>query len=236
MQRLLGWHQRIGRFGLRLLCLHVLWLAWTLRGGVVFGIFPATSAVHGVLRDDARFARQHPDDWPPLRGLRARFAQLWRAEFAAANRLGTLLGVIWAVLLVDRVLVTRLDFSSLGGPESLGPVLAGAHTVAGVVLALLTMVVWPLQAHFDDGARVLLRRSLVLVAGRPMIAALTAAGGGLVVCAYYLVPGLVPVFGVTAPAAMATACLWRTGVLAAPAPASAHAPIPAAHPSLATTH
>ncbi|SEE80225.1 YesL family protein [Ruania alba] len=224
MQRLLDWHQRIGRLGLRLLCLHLLWVVWTLRGGIVLGLFPATSAVHGVLRDDARHAQQHPDDPPTLAGLRSRFAELWRAEFGSANRLGAVLSVIWAVLLIDRVLVTQLDLGDLG------PALAGAHTVAGVVLAVLTVTVWPLQAHFDDGARGLLRRSLVLVAGRPAIGALTAAGAALVLYAYYLVPGLVPVFGVAAPAAIATACMWRTGVLAAPASAPAPAsPLIPAH-------
>lgn len=209
MAAFLDWYQRFGRLGLRLLCLHLLWLAWTLRGGVLLGAFPATAALHAVLREDARSAVAHPDEPPTLTGLRARFGELWRREFAAANRLGLLLALCWAVLVLDRRVVERLD---LGG---LGPVLAGGLTVAGVWLGLLTVLVWPLQSHFDEGAGALLRRALILTAGRPATAVLAGAGVGLLLCAYYLVPGLIPVFGLAAPAAMATAVLWRSGLLAA---------------------
>jgi uncharacterized membrane protein YesL len=221
MTSLLDRYQRLGRLGLRLLCLHLLWLAWTLRGGILLGAFPATAALHGVLRDDARLAAADPDEAPALSGLRARFGELWRREFAAANRLGALLAFCWAVLVLDRRVVEHLD---LGG---LGPVLAGGLTVAGVVLGVVTALVWPLQSHFDEGAGALLRRALILTAGRPATAALAGAGVGVLLGAYYLVPGLVPVFGLAAPAALATAVLWRSGVLAAPADRAASTARPA---------
>jgi len=214
MRRLVDWHTRLGRLGLRLLWLHLLWCAWTLRGGILLGAFPATAAVHAVLRSDERHRLGDPEVELELRGVRAQFRAYFRQEFAAANRLGLTLAAVWALLLVDRSLVSQLD---LGG---LGPVLAGAHTVAGVVLVVLTAIIWVLQAQFAEGTAALLRRSLVLLAGRPAAAALTAASIGLLLYAYYLVPGFIPVFGIPALAAAATACLWRTGILTAP-------PIPA---------
>ncbi|GAA2273660.1 hypothetical protein GCM10009853_029380 [Glycomyces scopariae] len=213
----LDWYQRLGRLGLRLLCLHLLWLAWTLRGAVVLGAFPATAALHAVLREDARHAIARPDEPPALAGLRAAFGAHWKREFAPANRLGLLLALCWAVLVLDRRVVEHLD---LGG---LGPVLAGGLTVAGVLLGVVTVLVWPLQAHFAEGAGALLRRALVLTAARPLTAVLAGAGVGVLLCAYYLLPGLVPVFGLAAPAALSTAVLWRSGLLApAPVAASAH--------------
>ena len=206
----LDWYQRLGRLGLRLLCLHLLWLAWTLRGGVLLGVFPATAALYGVLREDTRFGIAHPDEQPALTGLRTRFGELWRREFAAANRLGALLVLCWAILVLDRRVTEGLD---LGG---FGPFMAGGLTVAGVWLGVITVLVWPLQAHFDEGAGALMRRAVILTAARPGTAALAGVGAGVLLCAYYLVPGLVPVFGLAAPAAIATAVLWRSGVLAAP--------------------
>ncbi|THV40889.1 YesL family protein [Glycomyces buryatensis] len=205
----LDWYQRMGRLGLRLLCLHLLWLAWTLRGGILLGTFPATAALYGVLRDDARHAARHPEEPPALTGLRARFGELWRREFGAANRLGAALACCWAILVLDRQVVERLDLGALG------PVMAGGLTVAGVWLGLLTALAWPLQSHFDEGARALLRRALILTVARPATAALAGVGVGVLLCVYYLVPGLVPVFGLAAPAALTTAVLWRSGVLAA---------------------
>ncbi|MCD0447039.1 DUF624 domain-containing protein [Glycomyces sp. A-F 0318] len=228
MTAFLDRYQRFGRLGLRLLCLHLLWLAWTLRGGVLLGAFPATAALHGVLREDARRAITDPDEPPALAGLRARFGGHWHREFAPANRLGALLLLVWAVLVLDRRVVENLDLGAFG------PVLAGGLTVAGVWLGVLTVLVWPLQSHFDEGALALLRRALVLTAGRPAAAALAGAGVGVLLAAYYLVPGLVPVFGLAAPAAVATAALWRSGVLAAahgaPVPErGGSAPRPAVH-------
>ena len=225
MHRLLDWHQRLGRLGLRLLYLQLLWLGWTLRGAVLLGVFPATAAVHAVLREHEREGGVD-DELPSWRTVRASFGAHRRRELWPANRLGLVLVLTWSVLLFSRTVVERIDLGAAG------PLLAGAHTVLGIVLGLATILVWPLQAHFDEGATALLRRALVLVIGRPATALLTGAGAGLVLCAYYLLPGLVPVFGIVAPAAIATACLWRTHVLAAApmAPAAARASLAPAGP------
>lgn len=208
MARLLSWNVTVGLVGLRLLCLHLLWIGWTLRGGVLLGIFPATAAVHAVLRADVRRADHVPGELPELRGLSAQFREHWHREFGSANRLGALLAVLWAVVLFDRAVVSHADLGALG------PVLEGAHTVGGLLLGALTLVAWPLQAHFDDGALALLRRCGVLMLGRPGVTAMTALAGGAALYAYVLVPGLVPVFGIVAPAALATLCLHRRHVLA----------------------
>jgi uncharacterized membrane protein YesL len=210
MHKLLDLHQRVGRTGVRLLLLQLLWLGYTLRGGVVLGIFPATAAVHALLREHERDGDD--GELPRLRSLREQFGEHWRRELWPANRLGALLVPAWAVLLLSRSVVETVD---LGVPS---PLLAGAHSVLGVLLGVLTVLCWPLQVHFDEGAPAVLRRALVLVTGRPGAAVPAGLGVGIVLCAYYLVPGLVPVFGVAAPAAIATACLWRTGVLATRAP------------------
>lgn len=213
--RLVGWHTRVGDTGLRLLQLHLLWVLWTLRGGVVLGVFPATAAVHAVLRRDAL---RGEDDHRPLR---AEYAAFWRAELAPANRLGYALVAAWAVVVLDRQLLATVD---LGGAA---PVLAGLQTLATLVLAVVTACAFPLAAHFEEGVPALLRRSLTLLLGRPRAAMLTGAAVGAVLCAYYVVPGLVPVFGVALPAWVAVGCLWHSGAL----PAPAAVPTPPAQPS-----
>lgn len=226
--RLVGWHTRVGETGLRLLQLHLLWVLWTLRGGVVLGMFPATAAVHAVLRRDVL----RGDDGH--RPLREELAGFWRAELWPANRLGYSLAAAWAVVLLDRQLLATVD---LGG---MAPVLAGLQTLATVVLAVVTACAFPLAAHVDEGAPALLRRSLLLLLGRPRAALLTTVAVGAVLCAYYVVPGLVPVFGVALPAWVAFGCLWHSGALptAAPPKAPAHAGLPArttAHPGALET-
>lgn len=215
MHRLLTQHTRAGHLGLRLLCLQLLWIGYTLRGAIVAGIFPATAAVHAILRADACDRELHPGQVPELRGLRAQFRDHWHTDFAAANRLGALLSALWAVVLLDRAAVTHLDMGALT------PVLEGFHTIGGLLLGIITVLVWPLQAHFDDRAPALLRRATIMLLGRPAISLMTGLGVGIILYAYLLIPGLIPVFGIIAPAAIATASLWRTSTLAIPTPAPA---------------
>ena len=211
MDRLLGWHTRAGELGLRLFRLHLLWLVWTLRGGVVLRVFPATAAVLAVVRRDEFTAGDDPDRGP----LRREFGEAWRREFLPANALGAALAGIWALLLLDRHLLAVVDL----GPAA--PVVAGLLWVLSAAAFVGTACIGPLSAHYEGGAVVQLRRAAVLLLARPGWALLTAAVLGLVLCAYHELPGLVPVFGVVLPAYLCTSCLWAGGLLRPPAPPAA---------------
>lgn len=206
MDRLLGWHTRAGELGLRLLGLHLLWIVGTLRGGVVLGLFPATAAVFAVVRRDVR---RGDDDGgrPPLR---QEFGAFWRQELVAANTAGYAVVAVWAVLLVDRRLLGLVDLGAAA------PVLAGLLWVVTAFAFVATAALPALQAHFAGGTMSLLRRSAVLVVARPKQALLNALAVGVVLCGYYVVPGLVPVFGVALVALVSTTTLWGSGLLGAP--------------------
>jgi uncharacterized membrane protein YesL len=206
MNRLLGWHTRAGELGLRLLQLHLMWIGWTLLGGVVLGVFPATAAVCAVVRRDLIRGDGDPDRAP----LQQEFHAFWRQEFYAANTLGYAVAGLWAVLLFDRHLLGSLD---LGAAE---PVVAGLVWVLMAFAFLMTAALPALSAHFDEGTTALLRRSAVLVMARPRQALFNALVVGVVLCVYYVVPGLVPVFGIALPAYLSFSSLWESGMLGMP--------------------
>lgn len=213
MGRLLGWHTRVGDVGARLLALHLLWVAWTLRGGVVLGVFPATAAVLAVVRRDAL----HGTDGRGWAALRAEVRTAWRAELVPANVLGYVVTAVWALLALDRRVLATVDLGLAG------PVLAGLLTLLTLVAFVATAALPVLAAHYAEGPVRLLRRALVLVAARPWQALANAVVVGVVLCAYYVVPGLVPVVGVALPAYLSFATLWGSGLLPAPARADADA-------------
>jgi uncharacterized membrane protein YesL len=216
MLRLLGWHTRAGEIGLRLFLLNVLWLLYTLRGGVVFGVFPATAAVHAVLRRDV--IRPGDTGRAPLR---AEFAAAWRAELRSANLIGYALTAAWVLLLAEHRLLTS------AGAQGLAAGVAAVLWFAAAVLFLVSGSVWMLAVHFDEGPVATLRRAAVLVLARPLTAIGTAAVLATTLCVYYVVPGLIPVFGVAVPALLTSAWLWRSGVLPRPAqePHPSHLPV-----------
>ncbi len=184
---------------------------WTLRGGVVLGAFPATAAVYAVVRRDVLHAARHGDHEAGRPRLRQEFGAFWRQELVAANTVGYGVAAIWAVLLVDRRLLELVDLGAAG------PVVAGLLWVVTAFTFVLTAALPALQAHFAEGALPLLRRSAVLVVARPKQALLNALAVGVVLCGYYVVPGLVPVFGVALVAFVSTTALWGSGLMGAPA-------------------
>ncbi|MEV0618862.1 DUF624 domain-containing protein [Nonomuraea sp. NPDC050404] len=200
MNTLLGWHTRAGEIGLRLLRLHLLWLGWTLAGGIVLGVFPATAAVYAVIRRDLRGG----DEAAPLR---QEFRTAWRREFRAANLLGHTFLILWALLLLDRHLVATVDLGQAG------PALAGLLWLLAFLLFCMSAAVGPLAAHFAESVPKLVVRSALLVLARPAVAAFNALTVAVVLCAYYVLPGLVPVFGVVAPAYLSSVYLWSTRLL-----------------------
>ncbi|MHA6523237.1 YesL family protein [Tessaracoccus sp. G1721] len=211
MRRVVGWHTGLGEHALRLFLLHLLWLAGAVAGGVVLGVFPATSAAMGVLRRDAmdRRAEHLGGDAAVREPLHREFAALWRREFRSANVLGWILAAAWALLVYEYWL---LGNNRLGLP---GGAAAGAILALMLVLFVMTSNLWALQAHFAEGPLALLRRSLVLTLGRPVSALLLAVGVLAVAAGYVMLPGLGAVFGVTLAAFLTTQFLWGTGILAA---------------------
>lgn len=210
MHRLLSMHSTAAEIALRLFLLHLLWILHALRGGVVLGVFPATAAMHAVLRRDA-MTRDHA-----RAGLWHEFDAGWRSELGRANALGWSLTAVWAVLLVQHRVLTATP------PSGLAAGVAGALWIGIAVLGVVTTLAWVLHAHFEESAPALLRRSVTLALGRPFVALGCTAGVAVVLCGYYLLPGLVPVLGMSLPALVAVTTLWGSGVL--PRPPSTRTP------------
>ncbi|MHA6513266.1 YesL family protein [Tessaracoccus sp. Z1128] len=216
MRRVVGWHTGLGETTLRLSLINLLWIAFTLAGAVVLGIFPATSAAMGVLRRDAMDRRAEAGGAPatPRAPLHREFADLWRREFRSANGLGWVVTPVWALLAYEYWILGNFQLGLPGGAVE------AVLLLAMLVLFVMTSNLWVLQAHFAEGPFALLRRSLILTVGRPASALLVAAGVLGVAAVYVMMPGLGAVFGIAAAAFLATGHLWGAGILA---PSPSHA-------------
>lgn len=208
---LVRWHVGLGELGLRLFLLHLLWILGVLAGGAVLGLFPATAAVHSVLRADLVDAARERDGSAPLRRDRlwASFWNAWRSEFGRSQRLGALLVAGWTLLLVDR-LVVRAGIGEVTGFAS------GVLVVLTVLWALVSVVVWPLSAHFTDPLPRLLRMTMVLMAARIPLTLSIAAVLAATLWLWGTLPGLFPVFGILPTCWLVSLLCWRSGALSAP--------------------
>lgn len=220
---LVRWHVGLGELGLRLFLLHLLWIVGTLAGAGVLGLFPATAAVHAVLRADQREAALERDGAePPSRpGLWREFWAAWRAELVRANLLGAGLAALWAVIAADRLVLGARAGAAAAGADAAGadalavaaPWASGIVVVLTVVLALVSAVIWPVAAHFSDPLPRIWRMSLTLLVARIPLTIALAAVLGASVWLLSSMPGLMPVFGLALPCWAITALIWRSGVL-----------------------
>lgn len=220
MNRVVGWHTRIGDAGFRLAHLQLLWIAHVLLGGVVLGVYPATAAVFAVLRRDHMEAA----DWEGGRhrpSLWREFHDVWRSELVSANVIGLVLTAGWAVVVYDHRLLRAVDMAA-------GPVLTGLLWILTVALLVVSATVFVLHAHFAESPARILRRSAVLTIARPVLALMSAGILAVTLGLYYVLPGLAVVFGVVAPAYAIMAYVWQSGVLPR---ASAASSVPVVHPT-----
>ncbi|WP_422114780.1 YesL family protein [Brachybacterium sp. UNK5269] len=209
MPGLVRWHVGLGELGLRLFLLHLLWVLGTLAGAVALGLFPATAAVHTVLRRDQTDRVREEEGLAVARrpGLWTEFWAAWRAELGRANRLGAAILVGWAVLMADRWVLGALDL----GPAA--PWVSGVVVVLTLVLAAVSVMVWTVAAHFADPLPRLLRMTLTLLIARLPLTISVMAVLAATVWVWQTIPGLAPVFGLVLPCWAVSSLIWRSGVL-----------------------
>jgi uncharacterized membrane protein YesL len=129
--------------------LNAMWLAFTLLGGIVLGIGPATAAACILSRRRLRDESIHLRD----------FAAVWRREFVR----GTV--VVLPVVAVVLLLLSNYAYFSMLGPGASGPRLV---TLAALVLAIgAASYVGPMYAHYELPLRSYLPKAMRFALARP---------------------------------------------------------------------
>ncbi|MEV1130033.1 DUF624 domain-containing protein [Agromyces sp. NPDC049794] len=156
-----------------IMAVNLAWLAFTLLGGVVFGVAPATIAAAVLTRrrlagDGFRFVSE--------------FSSTWRREFLRANLV--LLPVFAVAVLLG---VNLASFARLG--MHLPAILSG---VAFTIVAVVALVLVPLYAHYDLPLRRYATTALRFAVANPAAALLLAVTTVLIVGVTTVLPGLLP--------------------------------------------
>src|SRR5690625_57783 len=134
MQGFVSGYYRFAVWATRLAYLNILWIAFTILGLGIFGIFPATVAMFAVTRKWVHKETDIP--------IFKTFWESYKKEFIQANILGIILFLI-AYLLV-------IQFNILYHQESLMYKLASFSIVALMILyAIIITYFFPIFVHFD---------------------------------------------------------------------------------------
>ncbi|MEW9671155.1 YesL family protein [Ammoniphilus sp. 3BR4] len=176
----LGVFQQVFTWLMRLTYLNMLWLGFTLIGGIVFGFFPSTAALFSVLRQCLR-------EGPESGGVQP-FWEFYRREFFRSQKIGLSLFLAGYILYVDlQLFASGENFLSMVFQW----IAIGFIFVYGIVLVF----VFPVFVHLEGTVIQLLKNSLVFAVSHWAYAFIIAAGWVMIAVILIFLPALLFLIG-----------------------------------------
>lgn len=159
--------------------LNLLWLLFSLAGGIVFGFFPSTTAMFAVSREWLRGNTDKP--------LFKTFWDYYRADFWKSNRLGLFVAVIIALLALD-------IFYIQGSNELLSWTYAPLFAFM-LLFILFLFYLFPSFVHYDIKVRSVIKNSFFLMLINPINNVLILLTLVPLFFLMSLLPALIVIFG-----------------------------------------
>lgn len=174
---------QLGEWCLNLFLLNCLWFMFSLIGGFFLGIFPATVALFAVLRK----LTMEPGE---VRIFQL-FWKTYKSEFIRGNILGYVWAIIGTALLIDVRVLHQVEMTFIH------QALIIALYLLLVLYVFITFYLFPIFVHYNLKFLEYYKYAFVLVIGRPIKTILLFASILLIYFLFSLIPGLIPVFGVS---------------------------------------
>ncbi|MEH7176882.1 YesL family protein [Neobacillus vireti] len=132
---IMGGFYRVSEWIMRLAYVNLLWIFFTLMGGIILGIMPATVGVFAVSR---KWIMDKEEEVPVLK----LFWQSYRSEFLRSNLLG------WFLLIAGSILYTyhaNLDLL----PNQLQTIFQVIFYSVVIIIGITVSFIFPVLVHFD---------------------------------------------------------------------------------------
>jgi uncharacterized membrane protein YesL len=158
---------------------NMLWILFTLMGGIILGIFPATTAMFAVVR---RWLLGETDI-PVFKT----FWGFYREDFLKSNLLGLILTMIGLALYIDYQLLYQVGNDALRWLHYL------FLTITSLFLLTL-LYTFPVFVHYQLKVLQVLKTSFFIMAVSPLSTIMMIAGSILIYFSLVSFPGFVPIF------------------------------------------
>lgn len=176
-------YNNFGETILDLFILNIYWLLYTLLGGIIFGIIPATVSLYTCIRNKLR-------DKDYTRKRSTIFKETYKKEFFKSNKLLPVF-LLWVILYIDYKLLSVIN---LGIFSILMQVIV---LFFSVILVLVSLYIIPIYVNYNGTIREYLKKSLILIIGKPKESLFSLLLLLLTFSVYYTIPGIIPAFGIT---------------------------------------
>lgn len=131
----------------RLAYLNLLWIFFTLIGGIVFGFIPSTVVMFSIMRKWLN----NDDDFPVL----PEFFSHYKQEFMKANILGVILLFVGVFIYIDSQLIVAFK-----GPIKI--MLLGSFATVGVLYMLVLLYIFPVYVQYKNGVFQYIKSALLI--------------------------------------------------------------------------
>lgn len=184
MKKFMDGYQKIGELGLDLFILNFYWVVFTLLGGILFGMFPATVSLYASIRQKLTYGRYEDK-------LYKVFWNYYKTEFVKSNKLGFIIYLLSFIL--------YLDFRLLGlfNMGLMGVVAMTVLAILSIIFVLILIHLIPVYVQFEDTIFQYIKRSFILIVGKPKETVVSLILLILLTIVYYNIPGFIPVFGIS---------------------------------------
>ncbi|SHG46950.1 YesL family protein [Ornithinibacillus halophilus] len=164
----------ISNWIMRMMFLNLLWISFSLLGLVLFGFFPATAAMFSVTRKWVLGDKEIP--------VFKTFWKSYKEGFIQMNIIGSVLTLIGLILYVDLRFFQAAD-------HVLVSFLAFFVIFALFIFFAVLLYIFPMYVHYKFKTFEYIKKSLVIVIGKPLNAIMMIVGSYLL----YVVISMMPV-------------------------------------------
>lgn len=160
----------------KMMYLNLLWIVFSLLGLVVFGLFPATAAMFAVTRKWVLGEKEIP--------VTKTFWKAYKSGFLQINIIGLVITAIGAILYIDLRFFQTSEHVLLS-------FLAFFIIFALFIFFAVILYIFPMYVHYKFNTFEYLKKSLIIVIGKPLNSIMMIVGSYLLYVVYSMVPFLI---------------------------------------------
>lgn len=191
----MGGFNKLLEWIMKLAYVNILWIAFTLLGVIILGIFPATTSLFTIVRKWVLGDTDIP--------VFQTFWTTYKKELLRSNVLGLLLFIMGFILYTDFIFLKSNDINGLLG-LTFYPLL-----IFILIYILAILYVFPVFVHYEVSYFNVLKNAFLIMIMSPLITLMMVVG---IVIVYYLLrflPGLTPFLGISL---MAYIIMWSSNL------------------------
>ncbi|WP_051302042.1 YesL family protein [Salibacterium aidingense] len=167
---------------MKLAHLNILWIVFSFTGFILFGIFPATTAMFAICRKWIL----GEEDFPIIRT----FWKYYKKDFIKTNLFGLTLLIMGVMLYLDYILL-------LHETNGVIKLILFITIPCSILFVLILLYIFPVYVHYEMKTYDIYINACMIMLFHPFLTSLMLCSSILVIILMIALPGLIPFFGVS---------------------------------------